>query len=73
MPEPPTKPGMTANPLVALVIGACSLGLLAFGAWRVAAGNRDWWMLAVDGILGGAGVLYAIEVFRERGKGPPAG
>lgn len=60
---------MTANPLVAVAIGACSLGLLGFGAWRVASGNRDWWMLGVDGVLGVAGVWYAVEVFRDVKKG----
>lgn len=73
MVKPQPKPGMSGNPLVAVVIGACSVGLLAFGAWRVAGGNRDWWMMAVDGILGASGIWYAIEVFRERGKRPRSG
>ena len=65
MTEPTPRTGMTSNPIVAAAIGVCSVGLLAFGAWRVASGNRDWWMLGLDGLLGVAGVWFAIDVFRD--------
>ena len=73
MTEPGARPGMTSSPLVAIVIGACSVGLLAFGAWRAASGNRDWWMLGVDALLGVAGVWFAVDVFREGRRKKPDG
>ncbi|MEK7466039.1 MAG: hypothetical protein AAB074_01375 [Planctomycetota bacterium] len=70
MTEPGPRTGITSNPFVAAAIGLCSIGLLAFGGWRIASGNRDWWMLGVDGVLGCAGIWFAVEVFRDTKKGP---
>lgn len=71
MSDPQAKPGLASSPVLAFLIGLCSVGLLAAGAWRVASGNRDWWVLAVDGLLGAGGVWFAIEVFLARGRRPP--
>jgi hypothetical protein len=72
MTEPKAPTGLTSSPIVAVLIGFCSLGLLGFGAWRALSGNRDWWMLGLDALLGVAGVLFAVDVFRGP-KSPSAG